>query len=150
MAKAYDVPADLLIGKLSETLKTEDIVQPSWIPFVKTGAHAVKPPQKNDWYYTRCASLLRKIYLHGPIGINDLRSMYGNTKPVGYGGAHHKDAGGAIIRTAVHSLEKLGYLDKVEGKGRTISHEGMKKLDRLSTEILNELISKNPNLKKYS
>jgi len=150
MAKAYDVPADLLIGKLSDTLKTEDIVQPSWIPFVKTGAHAVKPPQQNDWYYTRCASLLRKIYLHGPIGINDLRSMYGNTKPIGYGGAHHKDAGGAIIRTAVHSLEKLGYLDKVEGKGRTISHVGMKKLDRLSTEILNELISKNPNLKKYS
>jgi small subunit ribosomal protein S19e len=150
MAKAYDVPADLLIGKLSETLKTEDIVQPSWIPFVKTGAHAVKPPQQGDWYYTRCASLLRKIYLHGPIGINDLRSMYGGTKPVGYGGAHHRDAGGAIIRTAVHSLEKLGYLDKVEGKGRTISHEGMKKLDRLSTEILNELIAKNPNLKKYS
>jgi small subunit ribosomal protein S19e len=77
-------------------------------------------------------------------------TIYGSTKPVGYGGAHHKDAGGAIIRTAVHSLEKLGYLDKVEGKGRTISHEGMKKLDRLSTEILNELISKNPNLKKYS
>ena len=150
MAKAYDVPADLLIGKLTETLKNEDIVQPSWIPFVKTGAHAVKPPQQSDWYYTRCASLLRKIYLHGPIGINDLRSMYGSTKPVGYGGAHHKDAGGAIIRTAVHSLEKLGYLDKVEGKGRTISHEGMKKLDRLSTEILNELITKNPNLKKYS
>ena len=150
MAKAYDVPADLLIGRLTETLKKEDIVQPSWIPFVKTGTHAVKPPQQSDWYYTRCASLLRKIYLHGPIGINDLRSMYGGTKPVGYGGAHHRDAGGAIIRTAVHSLEKLGYLDKVEGKGRTISHEGMKKLDRLSTEILNELITKNPNLKKYS
>jgi small subunit ribosomal protein S19e len=150
MAKAYDVPADLLINKLSETLKNEEIVPPSWIPFVKTGAHAVKPPQKSDWYYTRCASLLRKIYLHGPIGIHDLRSIYGSAKPIGYGAAHHKDAGGAIIRTAVHNLEKLGYLDKVEGKGRSISHEGMKKLDRLSTEILTEMIAINPNLKKYS
>jgi len=44
----------------------------------------------------------------------------------------------------------LGYLDKVEGKGRTVSHEGMKKIDRISTEILNELIAKNPSLKKYS
>jgi small subunit ribosomal protein S19e len=150
MAKAYDVPADILINKLSEILKGEDIAVPSWVPFVKTGAHAEKPPQKNDWWYTRCASLLRKIYLHGPVGVKDLRGMYGGAKAVGYGGAHHRDSGGAIIRTAIHNLEKLGYLDKVEGKGRTVSHEGMKKIDRLSTEILNELIAKNPSLKKYS
>lgn len=150
MAKAYDVPADLLINRLSEILKNEEITPPSWTPFVKTGSHAQRPPQQSDWYYTRCASLLRKIYLHGPIGLRDLGTLYGGTKPVGYGGMHHRDAGGAIIRTAVHNLEKLGYLDKVEGKGRTISHEGMKKIDRVSTEILNELVTKNPTLKKYS
>jgi len=150
MAKAYDVPADILINKLSEILKGEDIAAPSWVPFVKTGAHAEKPPQKNDWWYTRCASLVRKIYLHGPVGVKDLRGLYGGAKAVGYGGAHHRDSGGAIIRTAIHNLEKLGYLDKVEGKGRTVSHEGMKKIDRVSTEILNELIAKNPSLKKYS
>ena len=150
MAKAYDVPADVLINKLSEILKGEDIAIPTWVPFVKTGAHAEKPPQKNDWWYTRCASLLRKIYLHGPVGVKDLRGMYGGAKAVGYGGAHHRDSGGAIIRTAIHNLEKLGYLDKVEGKGRTVSHEGMKKIDRVSTEILTELITKNPSLKKYS
>ena len=108
MAKAYDVPADVLINKLSEILKGEDIAIPTWVPFVKTGAHAEKPPQKNDWWYTRCASLLRKIYLHGPVGVKDLRGMYGGAKAVGYGGAHHRDAGGAIIRTAIHNLEKLG------------------------------------------
>ncbi|MDE1861363.1 MAG: 30S ribosomal protein S19e [Thaumarchaeota archaeon] len=150
MAKAYDVPADMLINKLSEILKGEGVNAPAWIPFVKTGSHADKPPHQNDWYFTRCASLLRKIYLHGPISVQDLRSVYGGTKAVGYGGAHHRDAGGAIIRTAIHNLEKLGYLDKVEGKGRTISHDGMKKIDRLSTEILNELVAKNPNLKRYS
>ncbi|MGI0040357.1 MAG: 40S ribosomal protein S19, partial [Nitrosopumilaceae archaeon] len=47
MAKAYDVPADVLINKLSEILKNEEISTPSWIPFVKTGPHAEKPPQKN-------------------------------------------------------------------------------------------------------
>lgn len=150
MAKIYDVPADVLITKLSEILKNENISTPNWIPFVKTGPHADRPPQKNDWWYTRCASLLRKIYLHGPIGVKDLRGMYGGAKRVGYGGNHHRDAGGAIIRNAIHNLEKLGYIDKVEGKGRTISHQGMKKIDRLATEILNELVIKNPNLKKYS
>ena len=45
MAKVYDVLADVLIERLSTALKSEDIPAPSWIPFVKTGAHADKPPQ---------------------------------------------------------------------------------------------------------
>ena len=150
MAKVYDVPADLLIGKLSENLKNEDIPAPSWIPFVKTGAHADKPPQDPDWWYTRCASILRKIYLRGPIGVNEFRRIYGGGRPSGYGAAHLKSAGGAIIRNAIHGLEKLGYLEKVEKKGRVISRQGMKKLDRLATDILNELTVETPHLKIYS
>ena len=49
MAKVHDVPADMLIKKLSEILKSEDINPPAWISFVKTGVHADKPPQKVDW-----------------------------------------------------------------------------------------------------
>jgi small subunit ribosomal protein S19e len=150
MAKVYDAPADLLIERLTEILKKEDIPPPTWSPYVKTGSHVERPPQKRDWWYTRCASLLRKIYLHGPIGIDDLRSMYGGNKPVGYGTAHHRLAGGAIIRSAIHGLEKLGYIEKVEKKGRVVSKQGMQKLDRLATEILNELAAKTPQLKIYS
>ena len=150
MAKVYDVPADKLIGRLAEILKKEDIPAPSWTPFVKTGSHADKPPQDREWWHTRCASLMRKIYLNGPIGINELRKDYGGGKPHGYGAAHHRDAGGAIIRNAIHGLEKLGYIEKVEKKGRVISKQGMQKLDKLSTEILNELIVENPQLKVYT
>ncbi len=108
MAKVYDVPADVLIERLATILKSEDIPAPSWTPFVKTGAHADKPPQDREWWYTRCASVMRKIYLNGPIGINELRKDYGGGKPSGYGAAHHKSAGGAIIRNAIQGLEKLG------------------------------------------
>ncbi len=150
MAKVYDVPADLLINKLADILKNEDIPAPSWTPFVKTGSHADKPPQKPDWWHTRCASILRKVYLNGPLGINDLRKMYGGGKAVGYGNRDHRPAGGGIIRTAIQGLEKLGYVEKVTGKGRVVSKNGMKKLDRLATEILSQLISKTPQLKVYS
>ena len=150
MAKVYDVPADVLIDRLSSVLKNEDIPAPSWISFVKTGAHADKPPQDREWWHTRCASILRKIYLNGPIGINALRNDYGGGKPSGYGAAHHKDAGGAIIRNAIQGLEKLDYLEKVKKKGRIVSKQGMQKLDRLSTEILKELIVEKPQLKIYS
>ena len=77
MAKVYDVPADILVTRLSEILKNEDIPAPEWSLFVKTGTHADKPPQNSDWWHVRCASILRKIYLHGPLSVNDLRSMYG-------------------------------------------------------------------------
>lgn len=150
MAKVYDVPADMLIEKLAATLKDEDIPAPAWIPFVKTGAHADKPPQNRDWWHTRCASILRKIYLHGPIGINGLRSSYGGGRPSGYGAAHHRYAGGAIIRNAIHGLEKLGYLAKTERDGRMISNVGMKKLDMLATSILGEMSVQNPQLKIYA
>ena len=151
MAKVYDVPANALIGKLAEVLKTEDIPAPSWSLFVKTGAHADKPPQQSDWWHTRCASILRKIYLHGPISVNELRTIYGDGKRnMYYGARHHKDASGAIIRNAIHGLEKLGYVEKVEKKGRVLSRQGMQKLDKMSTEILNEMIQKTPKLKIYS
>ena len=150
MAKVYDIPADMLIKKLTEILKSEDINPPTWISFVKTGVHADKPPQKVDWWYTRCASILRKIYLNGPISIADMRSIYGGGKARGYGIASHRYAGGAIIRNAVHGLEKLGYVEKVEKKGRIVTKQGMKKLDSISTEILKELIQTTPKLKIYS
>ena len=151
MAKVYDVPADELISRLTNVLKNEAIPAPNWAMFVKTGAHADKPPQKSDWWYTRCASILRKIYLRGPLTVNDLRTIYGDGKrKMYYGARHHKDASGAVIRNAIHGLEKLGYLEKVEKKGSVISRQGMQKLDKLSTEILNELIKAKPKLKIYS
>ena len=150
MAKVYDVPADILINRLSEILKNEDIPAPDWSPFVKTGTHADKPPLNSGWWYVRCASILRKIYLHGPVSVNDLRSMYGGGRPVGYGAAHHKDASGAIIRNAIHGLEKLGLVVNIEKKGRMLTKQGTKKLDVLATEILKEMITEEPHLKMYS
>ena len=75
--------------------------------------------------------------------------MYGGGKPVGYGTAHHRHASGAIIRNAVHALEKLGYIGKVEKKGRVLTKQGTKKLDVLATEILKEKITEEPRLSIY-
>jgi len=150
MAKIFDVPADNLISKLSEQLKKDKKINPpTWSSFVKTGTHAEKMPQNKDWWYTRCASLVRKVYLHGPIGISDLKSYYGGRKRIGYNLDHHKDAGGAIIRKALQQLESAGYIDK-KSKGRMISNEGMKRVDRLSTEIFKEVCKENKNLDRYA
>lgn len=150
MAKVFDVPANVLISKLSDQLKKDKKINPpEWVPFVKTGTHVEKIPQNKDWWYTRCASLIRKVYLHGPIGISDLKSYYGGRKRIGYNLDHHKDAGGAIIRKALQQLEASGYVEK-RVKGRIISNDGMKRVDRLATEIFKELSKDNKNLERYA
>jgi small subunit ribosomal protein S19e len=150
MAKIFDVPADDLILKLSEQLKKDKkITPPEWSNYVKTGTHAEKIPQNKDWWYTRCASLIRKVYLHGPIGISELKSYYGGRKRIGYNLDHHKDAGGAIIRKALQQLESAGYVDR-KSKGRIISNEGMKRVDRLATEIFRDVCKEDKNLERYA
>ncbi|VFJ13345.1 30S ribosomal protein S19e [Candidatus Nitrosocosmicus franklandus] len=150
MAKVFDVPANELISKLTEQLKKDKKINPpEWASYVKTGPHVEKVPQNRDWWYTRCASLARKVYLHGPIGISDLKSYYGGRKRIGYNLDHHKDAGGAIIRKALQQLELSGYVEK-KAKGRVISNEGMKRLDRLATEIFKEISKMDKNLERYA
>src|SRR5688500_3922889 len=84
MAKVFDVPADDLILRLSDQLKKDKKINPpEWDSYVKTWPHVEKIHQNRYWWYTRCASLVRKVYLHGPIGISDLKSYYGGRKRIG-------------------------------------------------------------------
>jgi len=147
----YDVPASILIERLAQYLKknVDEILPPSWAPLVKTGSHRERPPQDPDWWYTRCASLLRKIYIKGPVGIEHLRAEYGGRKDYGVRPEHAVRCGGSIIRKALQQLENAGLVETVKGKGRVISREGRRLLDRLSTEIKRDLEREIPELKKY-
>jgi len=151
MVKAYDIPADIFIEKVVEELKKDSNIQPpTWAQFVKTGSHTERIPQNKDWWHIRCASLLRKVYIHGPIGLSDLKSAYGGRLQLGYALAHHRDAAGAIIRKGLQQLEAAGYVTKVNGRGRILTKEGMKKLDSLGKQIHKELIKISPELKRYA
>jgi small subunit ribosomal protein S19e len=79
-----------------------------------------------------------------------LKVAYGGRKKIGYNLSHHKDAGGAIIRHALQQLEAAGYITKLPAKGRAMTSEGTKKLDRLATEIHKELAKAVPALQRYA
>lgn len=151
MPTPYDVPPALLIERLSKYLKmnVDEIKPPPWASIVKTGAHAERPPQDPDWWFVRCASLLRKIYVKGPIGIERLRSEYGGRKDRGVLPEHSRKGSGAIIRKALQQLEEAGLVETVKGRGRMITPKGRSLLDSLSTEIKRKLEKVNPELKKY-
>ena len=133
----YDINATKLITKAAEELKKE-IKMPEWAIFVKTGTSRERPPVNKDWWYTRAAAILRKIYINGPIGVSKLRTKYGGKKNRGYKPAKFYKASGKIIRTVLQQLEKAGYIkfeEKKVHKGRVVTKKGKSFLDKLSNSL---------------
>lgn len=135
MVSATDVPADKLIKKVAEKLSKEETMKsPKWADIVKTGPHTQRKPADKDWWFTRCASILRKADIEGKIGVGRLRTWYGGRKNRGSKPEHHVDSSGNIIRKAIQTLEKSGYLKK-EKVGRTITPKGKSLLSKTVLEI---------------
>ena len=150
MTTVHMVPQDILIKRLSEQLRRmPQITPPNWTQYAKTGSHRERPPQDKDWWYTRSAYVLRKVYLHGPVGLADLETEYGSGKRVKFGKSHQRDAGQAAIRKPLQQLEAAGLVVKKGQQGRVVSSKGMSLLDKLSTEIFTELKKENPVLARY-
>ena len=125
-------PHKLLQVLIEELRKDENIKQPDWSRYVKTGASAERPPIQQDFWYLRSAAVLRRIYLDGPVGTQRLRSYFGGKRRRGHKPAHHRKAGGKIVRTVLQQLEKAGYIQKVEKpkKGRAIAPKGQRLIDK--------------------
>jgi len=151
LSTAYDVPSDLLIRRITEYLKVNvpEVTPPDWAPFAKTSSHSERPPDPRDWWHIRCASLLRKIYVLGPVGIARLRKEYGGRKGKGNVGKHKTRGGGAVVRDSLQQLEKAGLVRTVEKRGRVLTGEGKSLLDRLALEVKKSLEKSIPELKKY-
>ncbi|MDR0912496.1 MAG: 30S ribosomal protein S19e [Methanobrevibacter sp.] len=146
MVTVYDVPADLLINQIANEFneKNDKIIAPDWANFVKTGVHKERKPDDIDWWYTRCASVLRRVYIDGPVGISRLRTFYGGKKDRGMSPERFKEGSGSIVRVALKQLESAGYVEK-KPEGRIITPQGRSFLDKASAEIIKDI----PELEKY-
>ncbi len=137
MVTVRDVDQGKFVSALSEKLeKMENLKMPEWAKFIKTGSHVERPPQQDNWWYMRAASVLRMIYLDGPVGVERLRSYYGGQKNLGHRPHHFRKAGGKIIRYIIQKFEEEGFVTKNEkGKhGRMITPKGQKFLDSVAKE----------------
>ncbi|MHA1214923.1 MAG: 30S ribosomal protein S19e [Candidatus Hodarchaeales archaeon] len=142
MVTAQMVPSNLLIKAISEELKANQEIfkPPEWADYVKLGvAKENAPEQRKDWWYVRVASILRKIYLNGPIGVIHLRKMYGSRKNRGSKPEKTFKGSGAIIRLAIHQLEKAGYVTLRAGEGRIVTPEGRSFVDNMAFKVKQEL-----------
>lgn len=122
----YDVPQDQLIEKTADELK-KLVHMPSWAPFVKTGHHKDRPPADPEWWYTRSAAVLRKIYLKGPIGVSKLRIHYGGKKNRGMKPEKFVRGSGSVLRKVLQGLEEAKLIKQAsvgKHKGRIITPKG--------------------------
>jgi len=150
MVHPNDVPTSALLTKLAAELKGRGAVAPPpWAEFVKTGVHKQRAPVQADWWYLRSASVLRKIYLKGHIGIERLSAEYGGKRDRGSAPYHSRTGSRAILREIVQQLEKAGLVQPYKTLGRRVSASGQKLLDTASRDLLRTLAAERPVLAKY-
>jgi len=137
MATIYDVDTNKLIEKTALELKAL-IKAPEWSLFVKTGTSKERPPVDRDWWYHRAASILRAVYIKGPIGTSKLRIKYGSRKNRGVKPEKFYPGSGKIIRVILQQLEKIEFIqqsEKSKRKGRIITKKGKSFLDKIAKNV---------------
>ena len=147
MVTVFDVEGQTFVEVLAELLKgrySEVVVPPPWATFVKTAHFKNRPPSDSGWWYKRAASILRALYIKGPIGVSRLRKKYGGRKDSPMRKAHFHKAAGNHIRKILQQLEKAE-LVATSKKGRSLTPKGVSLLDSLAASIL-----KNKNIEVRS
>ncbi len=139
MVTIRDVNISKVIDKAGMALKNvKEVKMPSWGSFVKTGTSKERPPTNLDWWYIRAASILTKVYRHGPIGVSKLRTKYGGKKNRGHKPERFYKGSGSIIRKILQQLEKAGLVENKQigvHKGKVITKKGKSFLDKIAKEV---------------
>lgn len=133
-SSVYEIPADEYNKKLAEILKSmPEFKQPEWSLFVKSGVAKKRPPQEENFWYKRAASILRQIYINKVVGVNRLKTRYGSKQNRGMKPEKFKKSSGKLIRIILQQAEKAGLLEKFieSGKkaGRRLTQQGKEVLE---------------------
>jgi small subunit ribosomal protein S19e len=135
MVSALDVEPNRLIEKAAQMLKSQRLQKPDFVGLVKTGSHVQRPPQQENFWYIRCASIMRHAYINNVVGTGRLRRHYGGRKSRGVKPQKHAKTGGSTIRKAMQQLEKSGLMVKEKTGGRRLTAKGVALLDGAAKEV---------------
>jgi len=149
LTTVYDVPPTNLIDAVAQELKTSGKIElPEWAAYVKTGVNKEMPPVNPDWWYVRCASVLRRIYIDGPVGVSRLRSYYGGKHRRKTVTGSFAKGSGSVVREALQQLERAGYVKKMKA-GRQLTPAGQSFMDNISHQVKIEVQKSIPELERY-
>jgi len=132
-----DVNQQEFVREFANYLKKKGQLKvPDWADVVKTGRFKELAPVDEDWFYTRAASIARRLYIRSPTGIGQLARVYGGRKRNGCTPAHYCVASSSVIRKAVQALEALKLVEvDPENGGRRLTSQGKRDLDRIASQV---------------
>jgi small subunit ribosomal protein S19e len=133
-----DVPAQQFIFALASHLKKSGKLElPEWHDIVKTSIAKELSPLSADWYYVRAASLLRRVYLRGGIGVGAFSKVYGCSNRLRHSRPCFSRGARGLVRHILKQLETEEFIAKKESeKGRFVTSKGRKELDTLAGQLL--------------
>lgn len=133
-------PREFLLALAAQLKSLNEMKSPDWSAFVKTSPSKMRPPEDEDWWYMRAASIFRQIYIHGTVGVERLKTRYGSRQKRGMAPEKFRKAGGKIIRTILQQAEKAGLIEKVKEKkaGRRLTRKGKELLEKIAENIKNK------------
>jgi small subunit ribosomal protein S19e len=109
-----DVDQQAFVKALAAFLKkTGKLKVPAWADLVKLGVFNELAPSDSDWFYVRCASIARHLYLRRA-GVGALSRVYGGKKRNGVRPGHFRCASSNILRKCLQALENVKLVEKYE------------------------------------
>lgn len=94
-----DIDQHVVTKALASFLKKSGkIVVPEQADFIKTGKFKETAPTEADWFFTRCASIMRHLYMRSPSGVAAFTKIYGGRKRNGTHPARYCRSSDGCIR----------------------------------------------------
>ncbi|KAL7742494.1 hypothetical protein ACLKA6_005654 [Drosophila palustris] len=116
--------------------KTGKLKVPDQMDIIKTAKFKELAPYDPDWFYVRCASILRHLYHRSPAGVGSITKIYGGRKRNGVHPSHFCRAADGAARKALQALEHARLVEKHPEGGRKLSSIGQRDLDRIANQIV--------------
>jgi len=132
-----DVDQAAIVKAVSVFLKKSGKLKvPEQMDIIKTAKFKELSPDDPDWFYVRCASILRHLYHRSPAGVGSITKIYGGRKRNGVHPSHFCRSADGAARKALQALEAVKLIEKSPEGGRKLTPQGQRDLDRIANQIV--------------
>ena len=136
-ATVKDIDQHAAVKGVAEFLKKSGKLKvPDQMDIIKTAKFKELAPYDPDWFYIRCASILRHLYHRSPAGVGSITKIYGGRKRNGVHPSHFCRAADGAARKALQSLEHARFIEKHSEGDRKLTPIGQRDMDRIANQIV--------------
>ena len=135
-ATMMDVPANKWIKTMAQHLKQSGkCFVPNCTELMKPSHANQLAPSNEDWYFYRCAAVLRRVYNRPGVGYTSLAKSFSMKKNNGSRPEKTIYAARGLLHWVCRSLEGVNLIAKGKQSGRVITKEGKRKADAIAFNV---------------